>query len=444
MAPAPDTVRRAQPRAADRDVPRHGTAHFDEVRRVLARLPEKSARSPAQERSVQELFARGRAAREDFLRRHVREIYASLTDDLRATPRVAELLAAAARHHPGLVPGAADLAADRERPQRAKEGWEIDQGIFIAHVLDDPVSGRHLLHAMARPRPRARELLDEFRRRDTVDLGPIAVHHEKGVGHVVFQNHGCLNAEDDDSNQALEVAVDLVLLDDRIDVGVLRGAPATHPKWAGRRVFGAGINLTHLRQGRISLVEFFLDRELGAVNKMYRGHSGPHHTGEAEPRSVREKPWIAAVDAFAIGGGCQFLLVVDHVLAEEGAYVNLPAGREGIIPGCGVMRLPRFVGEGVARQAVFFSRDLPVDSPEGRMIVSDVVPGAALGGAVDQAVEGLRATGLSSVLANRRSMRIAGEPQDTFRRYMANYAREQSYCAHSQAVADNLDRNWGR
>ncbi|SCK10340.1 3,5-dihydroxyphenylacetyl-CoA monooxygenase [Streptomyces sp. WMMB 714] len=417
-------------------------AHADGVRRRLEALPRKAGRSPAEEQEAQRLLADGRSAREEFLAQHVGEVYANLTDGLRRPLRVAELLAAAAVRYPGLVPGEAELAMDRGLAQREKEGWELDQGIFAARVLDDPVSGRHLVHAMTRPRRKALDLLEEFRQQDAVDLGPIAVHHKNGVGHVVFQNHRYLNAEDDASNQALELAVDLVLLDDRIDCGVLRGGTATHPKWAGRRVFGAGINLTHLRQGRISLVEFFLDRELGAVNKMYRGHSGAF-TGEVEPHSRREKPWIAAVDSFAIGGGCQFLLVVDHVVAEEGSYVNLPAGREGIIPGCGVMRLSRFVGEGIARQAVLFSRDIPVGSPEGRMIVSEAVPAEEMDEAVDRAVEGLRATGVSSVLANRRAMRIAGEPSETFRTYMANYARAQAYCSYSQAVFDNLERNWG-
>ena len=124
-----------------------------------------------------------------------------------------------------------------------------------------------------------------------------------------------------------------MLLDDSIEVGVLRGAPATHPKHAGRRIFGAGINLTHLYHGKISLVEFMIERELGVVSKMYRGHDlGDPAGGVLEDR--REKPWIAAVESFAIGGACQWLLVMDRVIAEQGSYFNLPARKEGIIPGC--------------------------------------------------------------------------------------------------------------
>ena len=41
-----------------------------------------------------------------------------------------------------------------------------------------------------------------------------------------------------------------------------------------------------------------------------------------------EKPWIAAVEAFAIGGGCQLLCIMDRVIAEPGAYFQ-PAGQQG-------------------------------------------------------------------------------------------------------------------
>ena len=42
---------------------------------------------------------------------------------------------------------------------------------------------------------------------------------------------------------------------------------------------------------------------------------------------------MPGVEAFAIGGGCQLLLVMDHTLAEDGSFFNLPARKEGIVPG---------------------------------------------------------------------------------------------------------------
>jgi thioesterase DpgC len=295
---------------------------------------------------------------------------------------------------------------------------------------------------MSRPRPEALAVLDAFRRDGTVDLGPMRVDRDGPVGIVTNQNHRCLNAEDDASTAAMEIAVDLVLLDDAIEVGVLRGAPATHPKHAGRRIFGAGINLTDLYTGQISLIEFMLDRELGAITKMYRGHAVTSELPVQMDGAAREKPWVAAVESFAIGGACQWLLVMDWVVAETGSYFNLPARKEGIIPGCANLRLPRVVGERWARQAIVFGRAFEADTPAGRLIADEVVPGAEIDGAVQRAAEQLLSAGTTSLVANRRALRAGQEPLDRFRRYMSLYASEQARCLYSDALIANLERNW--
>jgi thioesterase DpgC len=382
-----------------------------------------------------------RAGLEERLRNEAAAMYEELTDGLERSLRVSELVYAAAERFPGLLPTRAEIDAERELAQKDKQGLEIDQGIFVAHVLADPRAGFHLVHSMSQPKAEALALLPDFQRQGNVDLGPMRVDRVENVGHVTIQNHAFLNSEDDLSTAALETAVDLVLLDEAIQIGVLRGAPATHPKYAGRRIFGAGINLTHLYYGKISLIEFMLERELGGVSKLYRGHSvGEFDDVELENR--REKPWIAAVETFAIGGACQWLLVMDRVIAESGSYFNLPARKEGIIPGCADLRLPRFVGERLARQAVFFNREFAADSPEGLLIADEVVPGEALDAAVERSAAELTSAGVTSLTANRKALRVGQEPLDRFRRYMANYARDQAYCLYSPALIDNLERNW--
>ncbi len=371
----------------------------------------------------------------------IEAIYDVLTDGRRRTLRVAELVDAAGEQFPGLVPTRASIDEERQHLQKDKRGLELDQGAFVAEVLANARTGSHLLYAMSQPRSEALALVEELARAGGVDLGPIRVDREGNVGVVSIQNHGCLNAEDDASTAALEVAVDLVLLDDSIEVGVLRGAPATHPKHAGRRIFGAGINLTQLYRGQVSLVEFMIERELGAVSKMYRGHDlAPPDGGPLEQR--REKPWIAAVESFAIGGACQFLLVMDHVIAERGSYFNLPARKEGIIPGCANLRLPRFVGERLTRQAVFFNRAFEADSAEGRLIADEVVAPDAVDDAIERAAAELTSAGTTSLLANSMAMRVGHEPLDVFRRYMSTYCREQAKCLYSPALIANLERNW--
>ena len=47
-----------------------------------------------------------------------------------------------------------------------------------------------------------------------------------------------------------------------------------------------------------------------------------------------------------------------------------------------------------------------------------------------------------SAAGNRRALRIAEEPLDAFRRYMAVYAREQAHCHFSPALIANLEKNW--
>jgi thioesterase DpgC len=388
-----------------------------------------------------ELTTEARAGLEERLRTDAAAIYDELTDGLGRQLRVSALVYAAAERFPGLLPTRADIDAERELPQKDKRGLEIDQGIFAAHLLADRRSGLHLLHSMSQPKAEALALLADLQRLGSVDLGPMRVDRIANVGHVTIQNHAYLNSEDDVSTAAMETAVDLVLLDDAIEIGVLRGGPATHPKYAGRRIFGSGINLTHLYYGKISLVEFMLERELGVVSKLYRGHSvGAFDDVELENR--REKPWIAAVETFAIGGACQWLLVMDRVIAEAGSYFNLPARKEGIIPGCADLRLPRFVGERLARQAIFLNREFPASSPEGLLIADEVIGGEEVEAAVERSAAELTSAGVTSLLANRKALRVGQEPLDRFRRYMANYSRDQAYCLYSPALIDNLERNW--
>jgi len=380
-------------------------------------------------------------AREARLRGDIEAIYEQLTGGLSHHLRLTDLVYQAAERHPGLVPRRADIDAERELPQMNKRGLEIDQGIFLAQILAHPRCGSHLVHAMSQPKPEALAALAEFHRSGAIDLGPVRLDRRGHAGHVTLQNHAFLNAEDGAWAAALETAVDLVLLDDAIEIGVLRGGPATHPKYAGRRVFSAGVNLTHLYWGKISLIDYMLDKELGAMAKMYRGHGlGAFDQAELEVR--REKPWIAAVESFAIGGGCQLLLVVDHVVAESGSYFSLPARFEGIIPGLANLRLPRFVGERLTREAITFNTRLAAESDAGSRIADVVVPSAGMDEAIEKSVAELLSAGSASLIANRKAQRIGAEPLDVFRRYMASYAREQALCMYSAALINNLERNW--
>lgn len=382
--------------------------------------------------------AADRAAREQYLRAHAGAIYEHLTDARRRFLRVDELCRRAAEAFPGLVPSPEELADEAPRLQRDKRGVEVDQGLFLAHVLADPACGLHLCHAMLLPRAESREKLPEFEKRGELDLGGARVHREGAAAVVTMNNPRFLNAEDESTLGPLETAIDLALLDPKSEICVLRGAPVSHPKHAGQRRFGAGINLTHLYHGRIRYLWFIL-RDMGLVNKLYRGVAFADVPPE---EGGREKPWIAAVEGFAIGGHCQILLAVDHTIAAEDAYMTLPARKEGIIPGAANLRMARFTGDRIAREAVMNDLRLDCASPEGRTICSELVPAAQMDAAIRNTVERLTGSGVVSAAGNRRAFRIAQEPMDAFRRYMSVYAREQAYCHFSPQLIRNLERNW--
>jgi thioesterase DpgC len=136
------------------------------------------------------------------------------------------------------------------------------------------------------------------------------------------------------------------------------------------------------------------------------------------------------------------LLTLDYVLAANDAYMTLPARKEGIIPGAANLRLWRFTGDRIARQAILYGRRLDCDTPEGRLICDEIASPAAFESALDTIIEGFTSSGVVSAAGNRRALRVGQEPLDLFRRYMAVYAREQAYCHFSPALIANLERNW--
>ena len=119
---------------------------------------------------------------------------------------------------------------------------------------------------------------------------------------------------------------------------------------------------------------------------------------------------------------------------------RLPARKEGIIPGAANMRLPRFVGDRIARQAIQYERRLECDSPEGRLICDEIVEAGGMDAAIERVVRGLTSSGVVSAASNRRAFRITQEPLDMFREYFAVYAREQAYCHFSPALIANLEK----
>lgn len=438
------TTKVVRPQARDEirdvraDLPRARQALAEIAERaedLIAILPEPGQRSPQQRATAASSKAAARAVRCQFMDAHADAVYDELTDGRTVYLRLSELVAAASVRFPGLVPTSDRLAIEKTRPQAGKEGYEVDQGIFARGVLRSPLAGSHLVDAMLRPTPRAMQMLAEFTRTGAADLGSVRLERTGGVARLTMCRDDCLNAEDNRQVEDMETAVDLALLDPSVRVGLLRGGEMSHPRYRGKRVFSAGINLRALSAGEISLVDFLLRREVGYVHKLVRGVLVDDGTCWHSP--AIEKPWVAVVDSFAIGGGAQLLLVCDHVLAASDSYISLPAAQEGIVPGAANFRLTRCAGTRLSRQMILEGSRIWATDPAARFLVDEVVAPGDLESAIEQSLERLQG---AAVQANRRMLNVAEEPPDEFRRYMAEFALQQALRLYSDDVIGKVGR----
>ncbi len=411
------------------------------VSAFLVRGQELAGRLPDARAAIDVIM---NGARDAYLRVHAAGLYDELTGRCTRPLRVEDLVYRAAAEVPGLAPTREEMEAERGRMLADKWGIEFAQGLLVSHVLALPRAGRHLVESMLRPVPAAFEHLDGLRATGAADLGPVRITRRGRAGVLEITNPKHLNAEDDVTLDLTECAVDMILLDPDIEVGVIRGGVIEHPRYPGARVFGSGINLTRLYHGRIDFL-FYLVRDLGYVNKIYRGVTVADTGGRSQDHPERdaiEKLWVAAVERYAVGGACQLLHVMDHVIATRGSRLFLPARKEGIIPGASNLRLPRFVGDRAARQAIFSGREWTAGEPDAALLVDEVVQPGEMDAALDARIGALTNSGLVNAAANRAALRAGQEPLDLFREYMATFSVEQARCHLSPALVRNLEVHW--
>src|SRR4029077_7925039 len=169
------------------------------------------------------------------------------------------------------------------------------QGILLSRLLEHPRAGMHICQAMLLPREESLARLTHFRVSGSIEMKTATVERRGKASFVTLRHPRFLNAEDELTIDEMETAIDLATLDPETAIAVFRGGVVEHPKYQGRRIFCSGINLTHLYQGKIGFM-WYMRRDMGAVNKIFRGVANAEVTPDDVSAAHTEKPWVAAVD----------------------------------------------------------------------------------------------------------------------------------------------------
>jgi enoyl-CoA hydratase/carnithine racemase len=127
--------------------------------------------------------------------------------------------------------------------------------------------------------------------------------------------------------------------------------------WGGERIFAAGAEIS----------EFGGPQEAAVIGGKFRAALDAI---AAIPRAT-----IAAINGYALGGGCELALACDFRICAEGAKLGQPEILLGIIPGGGgTQRLPRLIGPARAKDMIFTGRQVPADEALTIGLVDQVVP----------------------------------------------------------------------
>ena len=119
-------------------------------------------------------------------------------------------------------------------------------------------------------------------------------------------------------------------------------------------------------------------------------------------------PTIAAVNGFALGGGCEIALACDIRIAAENALFGFPEVTLGILPGMGgTQRLPRLVGPGIAKELIFSGRRIKAEEARMLNLVNRVVPEGEAFKAAKELAEDIAANGPVAVRHAKAAMNKA-------------------------------------
>jgi enoyl-CoA hydratase len=124
----------------------------------------------------------------------------------------------------------------------------------------------------------------------------------------------------------------------------------------------------------------------------------------------RRKPMIAAVSGFALGGGCEFAMMCDFIIAADNAKFGQPEIKLGVMPGMGgTQRLTRLIGRAKAMEMCLTGRLMGAEEAERSGLVARVVPAADLMAEALKTAETIASMSLPIAMMTKETINRADE-----------------------------------
>lgn len=183
-----------------------------------------------------------------------------------------------------------------------------------------------------------------------MELKNVVIEKEDNIAILTINRPKALNALNSETLNDISKAIQFLKMEKDVYVVILRGA--------GEKSFVAGADIAEMKD---------LNQEEGKNfgilgNKVFR-----------ELENL-DKPVIAAISGFALGGGCELAMSCDIRIASEKAKFAQPEVGLGITPGFGgTQRLPRIVGAGIAKELIYTGKTIKADEALRIGLVNKVV-----------------------------------------------------------------------
>lgn len=216
-----------------------------------------------------------------------------------------------------------------------------------------------------------------------MQLETVLIEIEDRVGLIRLNRPAALNAINAQLIRDLTAALDALEADASIGCIILTGS---------ERAFAAGADIKEM------------------ASKTYPQTMQEDFLGSWERLARTRKPIIAAVAGFALGGGCEFAMMCDFIIAADNAKFGQPEIKLGVIPGAGgTQRLAHAVGKAKAMDLCLTGRMMDAAEAERAGLVARVVPADQLLSEAKAAARAIAGYSLPSVMACKEAIGRAFE-----------------------------------